>query len=226
MEGKNPKRRKRWQMQRPWNGQARRTRPGRTDPGWRTKKWDAQWCGKKVQGTAQPQTIQKDRQEYGPDGKENGGWKTTSYQSGGREGGTWYKGFGNKATPSSRKPNMTDAPGRDTISGQTKRCSTPNYLPSTERFGKRRKHDQEYTIFVDSQAAMKRCLTDHQGPGQETARPLSGGVRALRDGKHAAAAGGPQSHGAMKLPIEWPRRQQRANSIPTAVSVTGKHGLP
>jgi len=56
-----------------------------------------------------PQTI---HQEYS---KENGGWKTTFYhphQSGGREGGTWDKGFGNKATPSSRKPNTTDGPGR------------------------------------------------------------------------------------------------------------------
>ena len=40
------------------------------------------------------------------------------------------------------------------------------------QFGKRREHDQEYTIFVASQAAMKRCLTDHQGPGQETARAI------------------------------------------------------
>jgi len=40
------------------------------------------------------------------------------------------------------------------------------------RFGKRRERDQEYTIFVDSQAAMKRCLTDNQGPGQETARAI------------------------------------------------------
>jgi len=40
------------------------------------------------------------------------------------------------------------------------------------RFGKRREHDQEYTIFVDSQAAIKRCLTDHQGPGQEIARAI------------------------------------------------------
>jgi len=37
---------------------------------------------------------------------------------------------------------------------------------SVMRFGKRREHDQEYTIFVDSQAAMKTCLTGHQGPGQ------------------------------------------------------------
>jgi len=40
------------------------------------------------------------------------------------------------------------------------------------RFGKRREHDQEYTIFVDSQAAIKRCLTDHQVPGQEVARAI------------------------------------------------------
>ena len=77
-----------------------------------------------------PQTI---HQEYS---KENGGWKTTFYhphQSGGREGGTWDKGFGNKATPSSRKPNTPDGPGRDTILGQTKWSSTPNYMPSTEQ---------------------------------------------------------------------------------------------
>ena len=61
------------------------------------------------------------------------------------------------------------------------------YMPPTEqstggavmRFGKRREHGQEYTIFVDLQAAMKRCLTDYQGPGQETARAIIRGVRAL-----------------------------------------------
>ena len=88
-------------------------------------------------GTAQHhKRSKKRRQVHGLDGKENGGWKTTSYhphQSGGREGGTWDKRFGNKATPSSRKPNTTDGPGRDTTSEQTKRCSMPNYMPSTEQ---------------------------------------------------------------------------------------------
>jgi len=50
-------------------------------------------------------------QEHGPYGKESGGGHPTIH--------TWDKGFGNKLTPSSRKPNTTDGPGRDTISGQT-----------------------------------------------------------------------------------------------------------
>jgi len=45
----------------------------------------------------------------------------------------------------------------------------PNYTPSTEQ-SCGSEHDQEYTIFVE--AAMKRRLTDHQGPGQETARAI------------------------------------------------------
>jgi len=61
------------------------------------QKWDAQWCGRKKQGTAQHhKPSKKDRQEHGSDGEENGGRRTTSYhshQSGGREGGTWDKGF-------------------------------------------------------------------------------------------------------------------------------------
>ena len=40
------------------------------------------------------------------------------------------------------------------------------------RFGKRHEHDQEYTIFVDSQAAIKLCSTDHQCPGQEISRAV------------------------------------------------------
>jgi len=135
IEGKNPKETEEMAKAAALEWKIRGTRPGRTDPGRRTKKWDAQWCGRKKQGTAQHRGLsKKGRQEYGPDGKENGGWKTTSYhphQSGGREGGTWDKRFGDKATTSSRRPNTTDGPGRDTISGQTKRCSTPNYMPST-----------------------------------------------------------------------------------------------
>jgi len=124
--GRIQKRRKRWRKQRPWNGQKRRALSGRTDLGWGI--CAVVWQEEAGDGTT-PQTIKKDRQEHGPDGKENGGWGTTSYhphQSGGREGGTWYKGFENKATPSSRKPNTTNGPGRDTISVQTKTCSTPS----------------------------------------------------------------------------------------------------
>ena len=57
------------------------------------------------------------------------------------------------------------SPGRDTISGQTKRCSTPNYMPSTEQSCglENSANTTKNTPFVDLQAAMKRCLTDHQG---------------------------------------------------------------
>jgi hypothetical protein len=40
------------------------------------------------------------------------------------------------------------------------------------RFGKRREHNQDYTIFTDAQAAIERCKTDSQGPGQEIARAI------------------------------------------------------
>jgi len=74
------------------SGQSRRTRPRRTDPGWRTKEWDGQWCGRKKQGTAQHhKPSNKDRQGHGPDGIESGGRRVTFYhqhQSDGRECGT------------------------------------------------------------------------------------------------------------------------------------------
>ena len=56
--GRVQKRRKRWRKQR---------RHRRTEPGWGTKEWNAQWCGTNTT------TIQKDRHEPGPDGKER--WK-------------------------------------------------------------------------------------------------------------------------------------------------------
>ena len=55
------------------------------------------------------------------------------------------------------------------------------------RFGKRREHAQEYAILADSQAAMTRCLTDNKAQYKKPRRPLSGGLRALRDGDIAAA---------------------------------------
>ena len=94
------------------------------------------WCGRKKQGMAYHKPSKKDHQVRGPYGKESGGRKTPApyrpRRNGGREDGIWDKGFGNKATPSSRKPNTTDGPGRGTT-GQTQRSSTPSYVPSIER---------------------------------------------------------------------------------------------
>jgi len=70
--GRIQKRWKKWRKQQPWNGQAR-TRPGWTDPGWRTKEWD-EWCGR------EKNHPKKD----GPDGEENCGRRTTSYHPHGR----------------------------------------------------------------------------------------------------------------------------------------------
>jgi len=58
------------------------------------------------------------------------------------------------------------------------------------RFGKRHEHDQEYTIFVDSQEAIKRGLTDHQGPGRRLRGLLSGGARASRIGATSCGCSG------------------------------------
>jgi len=63
------------------------------------------------------------------------------------------------------------------------------------RFRKWHEHDQEYTIFVDSQAAMKRCPTDHQGQDKKPRGPLSGGVRALRDRETSCGYSGSFSFG-------------------------------
>jgi ribonuclease HI len=42
------------------------------------------------------------------------------------------------------------------------------------RFGKRREHNKAYTIFADAQAALQRCETDADGPGQALAREIIG----------------------------------------------------
>jgi len=64
------------------------------------------------------------------------------------------------------------------------------------RFGKRREHDQEYTIFVDSQVAIKRCFPGHQGPGKELAMAIIRWSESVaRRGGQAAAAVDPRSRG-------------------------------
>jgi hypothetical protein len=42
------------------------------------------------------------------------------------------------------------------------------------RFGKRRDHNQTYTIFADAQAALLRCASDDDSPGQALARTIIG----------------------------------------------------
>jgi len=50
------------------------------------------------------------------------------------------------------------------------------------------------------------------------------GVRASRDGKTSSGSPATRRLRAMKLPIEWPRRQQRADSMATANLGGFSHG--
>ena len=137
----------------------RRTRPGRTDLGWRIKKWYAQWCGRKKQGTAEHhKPSKKDRQEHGPDGKEK--------VDGGRHPATHTKVTEERAVHGTRlwkqghtilseaQYNQWAVEGYHL--GTTEEVSDAELYAITEQlwFGMRREH-QEYTIFVDSQAAIK-----------------------------------------------------------------------
>jgi len=129
-----------------------------------------------------PQTIQKDRQEHGTDGNENDGWKTTSYrphQSGGSEGGTWDKGFGNKATPSSRKPNTTDGagriPSRDKQRGVRRRIIC--HLPTTHTVRKTAR-TRSRIHHICRLASSDEEVSDR--PPRPRTRNRTGGVRALQ----------------------------------------------
>ena len=84
------------------------------------------WCGEGSMATTCNTTTSPVLRAR-PDSKENGGWKTTSYhphQSGGREGGTWDKGFGHMQghTIPIRPMRRGGVPSRD---------KEPNYMPST-----------------------------------------------------------------------------------------------
>jgi len=107
-----------------------------------------------------------------------------------------------------------------------KRCSAPNCMPPWQLLQScRSENGQEYMIFVDTQAAMERCLADHQGPGQETAWAIIRWNEHCGTGKQAAAAVG--------SPATWRLSGQGGSSGRTlcqrqisAVLVMDKYGLP
>jgi len=79
MEGKDPKEAEQMAKAAALEWTERRTRPGRTDLGWRIKMWGAQWCGRKKRGTAEHHKPSK--KDRGSDGKrtEDGGRHPTTH---------------------------------------------------------------------------------------------------------------------------------------------------
>ena len=127
----------------------KRSRPWNTAwIGWRIKKWDVQWWA------LHQKPSKKDRLQRDPDDNERGRKKTTTFhphQNCGRRRGTQgpYYPFGSH-------PGPMDGEGYNL--GTNKEMFDAELYAiyrAAIRLGKRREHDQEYTIFVDSQAAIK-----------------------------------------------------------------------